>query len=489
MKRRKALEHIGIGLTAGMVMPGFMASCQKDDPGPEVPYDGNVIVIGAGAAGLYAADILRVKGINVTVLEGASQPGGRVRSLRNQTNVQYQTFSNASQADFPVELGAEIVYGSNSSWGKIISDLGIVTREIDAAAANYVLDNVAKKATDLSADADYLAVQNFVSTLATNNSTASLADAANVSPRAKALLNSVAGNFYGSTTDKIGTSGLSASLKLITHDQKQLTTLSNPWQDILLSRFNAILPQVKYNTIVKRIDWGTNVITVTDGNGKTYTATKLIITVPLAILKTGGITFSPALPTATTGAMNKFAVDPAIRIVMDFKSNFWGLDSSFIWGGTDVPQYFNAGVNRSKYFRTLSLTVYGEKAQQLSNLSDLEKAKLVISELDAIYDGQATKFIRRDINNPNPVPPADPYSNIIYLIQDWTKDEFTKGGFSYPLVGATLEDRKSLAAPVSKKLYFAGEATDFSGDAGFVSGALNSAVRVTGEVIDSILNR
>ncbi|NOS92826.1 MAG: hypothetical protein HOP30_12955 [Cyclobacteriaceae bacterium] len=80
-------------------------------------------------------------------------------------------------------------------------------------------------------------------------------------------------------------------------------------------------------------------------------------------------------------------------------------------------------------------------------------------------------------------------SNIISLVKDWTTDEFTKGGFSYPLVGATLQDRKTLAAPVSKKIYFAGEATDFSGDAGSVSGALNSAVRVSKEIVDSILNR
>ncbi|NOS94735.1 MAG: NAD(P)-binding protein, partial [Cyclobacteriaceae bacterium] len=430
MKRRKALEHLGIGLTAGMVMPGFLASCQKDDPGPEVPYSGNVIVIGAGAAGLYAADILRVKGIRVTVLEAASQPGGRVRSLRNQTDVQYQTFSNASQADFPIELGAEVIYGSNSSWGKIISDLGIITKEIDSAAARYVLENSAKKATDLSADADYLAVQNFLSTLPDNTSSASIINAAGVSSRAQALLNSQAGNFYGSQADKIGAKGLAESLKLITHDQKQLTTFSNPWQDILVSRFNGILPEIKYNTVVKKIDWSSNVITVTDSNNKSYTATKIIITVPLAILKEGGITFTPALPSATTGAISKFGMDAAVRLVLDFKSNFWGLDSSFIWGGTTIPQYFNSGVNRSKYFRTMSLTVYGQKAQELSALSDYDKTLAVLAELDAIYNGDGTKYIRRDLNN------VSNDSNIISLVKDWTTDEFTKGGFSYPLVGA-----------------------------------------------------
>ncbi|MFN6087393.1 MAG: NAD(P)-binding protein, partial [Cyclobacteriaceae bacterium] len=77
MERRKALKQLGLGLSGGILLPSYLMSCSKDDRGPEVPYDGNVIVIGAGAAGLYAADILRVKGIKVTILEASSQPGGR----------------------------------------------------------------------------------------------------------------------------------------------------------------------------------------------------------------------------------------------------------------------------------------------------------------------------------------------------------------------------------------------------------------------------
>ncbi len=491
MNRRELLKQLGLGLSAGVLIPPFLESCSKDASGPEVQYDGNVIVIGAGAAGLYAADILRIKGINVTVLEAASQPGGRVRSLRNQTNVQYQTFSNASQADFPVELGAEVIYGSNSSWGKIISDLGITTKEINPMASRYILDNAAKPAADWASDSDFTSVQTFVSGLPNYVGSSSMQSAAGLSNRAQTLLNSQTGNYFGSSSDKVSAGGVAESLKLITHDSKQLTTFANPWEDILISRFNGVLPQVKFNTVVSQIDWGTNVITITTKDGAKYTCTKLVVTVPLAILKSGGISFRPALPSTNTSAAAKFGMDASVRMILDFKNNFWGLDSSFILGGATVPHYFNSGVNRSKLYRTLSLTIYGQKAEQLSALSDLEKVKLVLSELDLIYAGQGTKYIRRDLNKPEPniAKGEDPYSNILFLIQDWAKDEFTKGGFSYPLVGATLQDRKNLAAVASNRLYFAGEATDFSGDAGTVSGALNSSVRVVDEIIKSILNK
>ena len=462
-------------------MPSYLMSCSKDDPGPEVPYDGNVIVIGAGAAGLYAADILRVKGIKVTILEASSQPGGRIRSLRNQIDVQYQSFNNASQADFPIELGGEVVYGSNSSWGKIISDLSLPTVEVDPTAPRYILDSQAKTSADWNSDGDWNAVQNFVNGLPNYAGGDTVQGAAAVSTRAQALLNSQTGNYYGTNSDRIGAFGLGESLKLSKRDAKQLMTRANPWQDIIISRFSEVIPSIVLNTVVKKIDWSSTLITITDSNGKEYTATKVIVSVPLSILKNGDITFTPGLDATKTSALAKFKMDAAMRIVLDFKTNFWGLDSSYIWGGSTVPQYFNSGVGRSKFFRSMALTIYGQKAEQLSALSNYDKVLTVLAELDAVYQGQATRFIRRDLDEK-----LDDTNNIVRLVKDWTKDEFIKGGVSYPLVGATNADRKDLSLPIADKLYFAGEATDVEGDSGTVSGALNSAVRVVEEIVKSI---
>jgi monoamine oxidase len=480
VERRKALKQLGLGLSGGILLPSYLMSCSKDDRGPEVPYDGNVIVIGAGAAGLYAADILRVKGIKVTILEASSQPGGRIRSLRNQTDAQYQSFNTASQADFPIELGGEVVYGSNSSWGKLISDLSLPNVEVDPTAPRYILDNQAKTGADWKSDSDWNAVQNFVNGLPNFTGGNTVQTAAAVSTRAQALLNSQTGNFYGTTSDRIGARGLAESLKLSKRDTKQLMTRANPWQDIIISRFSEVIPSIVLNTVVKKIDWSSTLITITDSNGKEYTATKVIVTVPLSILKNGDITFTPGLDATKTSALAKFKMDAAMRIVLDFKTNFWGLDSSYIWGGSTVPQYFNSGVGRSKFFRSMALTIYGQRAEQLSALSDYNKVLTILAELDAVYQGQATRFIRRDLDNPNDS------TNLLYLVKDWTKDEYIKGGFSYPLVGTTNADRKDLSLPLADKLYFAGEATDVDGDSGTVSGALNSAARVVEEIVKSI---
>jgi monoamine oxidase len=100
----------------------------------------------------------------------------------------------------------------------------------------------------------------------------------------------------------------------------------------------------------------------------------------------------------------------------------------------------------------------------------------LLEELDEIYDGQASANVRTDATD----------SQYIATIQDWSKEPYIKGSRSYLKTGGTNADREALAAPVSKLLYFAGEATDFSGDAGTINGALLSAERVAQEVLESV---
>ncbi|HEY5678414.1 MAG TPA: FAD-dependent oxidoreductase, partial [Myxococcales bacterium] len=59
----------------------------------------DVVVIGAGVAGLAAARELRLRGLSVAVLEARDRIGGRVHTLR------------PDGWPLPVEAGAEFVHG------------------------------------------------------------------------------------------------------------------------------------------------------------------------------------------------------------------------------------------------------------------------------------------------------------------------------------------------------------------------------------------
>mgnify|MGYP002777813812 CR=1 FL=1 len=479
MNRRELLRQLGFGLTAGMVLPSMMLSCAKDDPGPEIQYDGTVAVIGAGAAGLYAADILSAKGVNVVLFEASGQLGGRMRSLRNQRDSEGLPIT--SIADFPVEVGAEIIYGSDSIWNQIVRNLNVAEADLDAAATDvFRLDNEVRTAADWANDTDFAAVRNFVEGLANYSGPAvSVEAAAGVTARAANLLNARAANSFGSSASRVGAKGLAESLNAITHDQKKILITRNPMQDVLVSRFAQIGRRTRLNTPIVSINYTGERIVLTDGSGNETTVDKVIVTVPLAVLKAGDIAFTPGLPSTNTGAFSQLGMDACVRVILEFKKNFWGETTGMIQGGNLVPQYFNAGVTRSQLYQTLTATVTGAKAEQLIALGIPNVTPALLAELDEIYNGQATEFVRRTI---------EPPPQIISYIFDWTQDPYIKGGFSYPLVNGSLESRANLSAPIGGKVFFAGEATDVSGNAGTINGALASAERVVEEVVESILN-
>jgi monoamine oxidase len=123
VKRRIAIKHIGAGLSAGLVLP-WLVGCKDEEVNPEIRYDGVVGVIGAGAAGLFAADYLLKKGIKVEILEASERIGGRIRVLRSYDTHGPGLWFNENaklSSDFPIELGADRILGENSIWAKFVN--------------------------------------------------------------------------------------------------------------------------------------------------------------------------------------------------------------------------------------------------------------------------------------------------------------------------------------------------------------------------------
>ena len=67
-------------------------------------------------------------------------------------------------------------------------------------------------------------------------------------------------------------------------------------------------------------------------------------------------------------------------------------------------------------------------------------------------------------------------------VHNWQRDPYAHGAYSYVMVGGH-HARRTLAAPLGRTLYFAGEAADYEGEAGTVAGALRSGVRAARELI------
>src|SRR4051812_47868759 len=97
-----------------------------DNLGPVKGTESDLIVVGAGIAGLYAARRLARAGARVTVLEGRAQPGGRILTERPDRSVS------------PVELGAEFVHGRSPELHQLIEEAGLDLERVEGD--HYELD-------------------------------------------------------------------------------------------------------------------------------------------------------------------------------------------------------------------------------------------------------------------------------------------------------------------------------------------------------------
>lgn len=92
MTRSEFVKMCGI---LGITLPLYshVSTASSLIPQPPVKFKGKVLIIGAGAAGLSAAYLLKQQGIGFQILEASGSYGGRIKH-------------NRDFVDFPIPLGA-----------------------------------------------------------------------------------------------------------------------------------------------------------------------------------------------------------------------------------------------------------------------------------------------------------------------------------------------------------------------------------------------
>ncbi|MEM6965744.1 MAG: NAD(P)/FAD-dependent oxidoreductase [Bacteroidota bacterium] len=113
MNRKDFLKNFATLAVATPFMSTLLASCSKKGidfyPEMDVNFNGKIIIIGAGAAGLIAGHILNKYGIDFQIIEASSVFGGRVKKIDGF-------------ADFPIDLGAEWIHTDPSILAKLLND-------------------------------------------------------------------------------------------------------------------------------------------------------------------------------------------------------------------------------------------------------------------------------------------------------------------------------------------------------------------------------
>lgn len=111
MNRGEFLRLAGILGLGSTLAPSLLTSCAEDIHFPdfEVNFNGKVLIVGAGSAGLIAGHILNQYGIDFEILEASSRFGGRV-------------MKQAGFADFPIDMGAEWIHTDPSIFATLLND-------------------------------------------------------------------------------------------------------------------------------------------------------------------------------------------------------------------------------------------------------------------------------------------------------------------------------------------------------------------------------
>ena len=135
-----------MAVPGSLVLPNLI-SCEPKDT-TTGGLQGKVAIVGAGAAGMYAAHLLQNEGIEVEVIEAAQTHGGRIRYLEG--------FS-----DFPLELGADEIHGNDNVWHSLVQSAGLNIRE-RILQKYYVLEGTIGLEQDFETDVDFLIAQGFI---------------------------------------------------------------------------------------------------------------------------------------------------------------------------------------------------------------------------------------------------------------------------------------------------------------------------------------
>ena len=463
--RRSFLRKLLLSVPAGYALPSILSSCEtQDNLFSDINFAGKVIIVGAGAAGLHAAYILHKNGVDVQVLEASNRIGGRIRSLEEF-------------AGFPLELGADHVKGLRSIFYDTVRISNFEFYE-DRGVTLYNFGGVISNQTEVVANNAFRAAENTLRKLplyiGEDIPMSQFLEEEALTEEALTYLNSVIAHEFGTDLDTLSVLGYNEAIAKKSSGSEKIIMRQKSFSDVLDIQYAPISSKIRQSTPIRSIDYSGAKIVLTDDANQTYEADKVLVTVPLPILKGGLIAFTPALPEEKLLAMDGLGMDTGVKVFMRFSQNFWGDDTSTIYPGGIIPQYKVPGWGKRSqfddgqiFFNNVLVAEGNGSAGDFLSQQGADAVTFALRDLDDMFNGQASEFLTQS-----------------YVV-DWSKDTFIRGAYSYPLVGSEGA-RGVLASAIDNKIYFAGEATHTEGHFGTVHGAMETGYRAAYEILKSI---
>jgi monoamine oxidase len=410
----------------------------------------DVIIIGAGAAGLTAAHILSKEGKRVLVLEARPHCGGRTHTLP------------AGQFSVPVETGAEFIHGDLPETKKLLDTAGqsyhvtdgelwrvergsLVQEDSFNEGVDIVVPRLESLDTDITVEAFFEKFFN--------------------DPLYRNLLQEIRGYVEGYDAGDISR----ASAFALRDEWGGEDEADQYRTDLGYSAMTAYLEaesrksgaEIVLNTVVKKI----SLETAFTANSE-YTASVMLITVPLGILQASPEATAfieiENLPETHRHALVQLGFGAVIKIVLEFSSSFWKENSDpdlqnlgWLFSTEQIPTWWTQS---PRDIPLLTGWLAGPGARVMSAFPEEEIIKRALQSLSAILKISIEELYERLTAS---------------AVFNWTSDPFTLGAYAYstPETAKALEVMKT---PVDNRLFFAGEAFHNGPQMGTVEGAIIS---------------
>jgi monoamine oxidase len=441
----------------------------------------DVLIIGAGVAGLAAAMELTGNGLRVCLIEARDRIGGRIYTFREDLE------------SLPLELGAEFVHGKAPETFSIADASGLPL--VDVTGGHWsIVDGRLTRSEETWSEMDNVMKRLKEEKGPDRLFTDFLEEYVNETGRTevKAVASSYVQGFHAARLDKVGVAGLSRTNEAAESiDGDKSFRILGGYDELPAAMFASLkreLTILNLETVVEEVCWEegkVEVVAVRRKHRSRLKAPRAILTLPLGVLKApagakGAVQFSPRIPEREI-ALNGVEMGNAVHIVLRFTEKFWesvelptreGLaslwDLGFLHARDEaVPTWWTQLPVRTS---TLVGWAGGGAADALCRLTDAELVETAIKSLSRILDFDLTRLNRL-------LDKA--------FVHNWSTDPFSRGAYSY--VGLNgLDAMKQLATPVKSTLFFAGEATSFDGHWGTVHGAIGSGRKAAREILDAI---
>jgi monoamine oxidase len=443
---------------------------------PKLP---DVIVIGAGAAGLAAATELGRAGLAVTILESRDRIGGRMFTQRDPV------------CQAPIEFGAEFIHGLPPEiWGRLQTrNVRIieVTGDLWCFRNGHLcgcdffsdVDDILKKMDGNSPDESFLSFLNRCCNAKSNPEKQEAIERA---------LDYVTG-FNAADPDRVGVhwlvQGMRAEEQIEGH---RAFRCANGYQD-LLDIFSDELAQAgihtRKETVVDSVRWMPGQVEVSARGvsepGK-FEAERVLVTVPLGVLQAGAqedgaMQFTPALPRAKLEALKRLEMGKVIRVTLRFRNRFW---DTFAAPGNQRETLSGMSflLSDDDWYPTWWTTM-PEKLPIITGWAPFRCAERLSGKSHSFVVDRCLQTLSRLLNIG--IKEITRLFEAAYF-HDWQSDPFSRGAYSYGMVGADGA-QEALASPIENTLFFAGEATDTTGHNGTVHGAIASGRRAAKEIL------